>query len=156
MSRRQPEVLICIKASALGFDAIAGIAASRSMPRSSPMPDSIAYRPLVCAPARAGSRRRGSRHSARPKAFWLGTPFNLNLSRESGALERRMARDQASHSVLWGEKDGWIAAADLKATAAAMPDCRLIPVPGIGHSMNLESPARYAGYLAHGSAGSRK
>ena len=57
------------------------------------------------------------------------------------------------HSVLWGEKDGWIAAADLKATAAAMPDCRLIPVPGIGHSMNLESPVRYAGYLAHGSAG---
>ena len=57
------------------------------------------------------------------------------------------------HLVLWGEKDGWIAAADLKATAAAMPDCRLITVPGIGHSMNLESPARYAGYLAHGSAG---
>ena len=43
--------------------------------------------------------------------------------------------------------------ADLKTMAAALPDCRLITVPGIGHSMNLESPARYAGYLAHGSAG---
>jgi non-heme chloroperoxidase len=31
--------------------------------------------------------------------------------------------------------------------AAAMPDCRLITVPGIGHSMNLESPSLYAGYF---------
>ena len=28
-----------------------------------------------------------------------------------------------------------------------MPDCRLVVVPGIGHSMNLESPALYAGYF---------
>jgi hypothetical protein len=38
VSRRRPEALICIKASALGFDAIAGIAVHRSMPRSTPMP----------------------------------------------------------------------------------------------------------------------
>jgi non-heme chloroperoxidase len=31
--------------------------------------------------------------------------------------------------------------------AAAMPDCRLVTVPGVGHSMNLESPALYAGYF---------
>jgi len=31
--------------------------------------------------------------------------------------------------------------------AAAMPDCRLVIVPGIGHSMNLEVPALYAGYF---------
>ena len=36
--------------------------------------------------------------------------------------------------------------------AAAMPDFRLIMVPGIGHSMNLESPANYADILAYGSA----
>jgi len=48
---------------------------------------------------------------------------------------------------LRGEKDGWIAPADLKTMAAAMPDCRLITVPGIGPSMNLESPALYAGYF---------
>ena len=41
------------------------------------------------------------------------------------------------HLVLWGERDGWIAPADLKTMAAAMPDCRLVVVPGIGHSMNL-------------------
>jgi hypothetical protein len=31
--------------------------------------------------------------------------------------------------------------------AAAMPDCRLVIVPDIGHSMNLEMPALYAGYF---------
>ena len=39
------------------------------------------------------------------------------------------------------------AAADLKAMAEAMPDCRLVTIPGIGHSMNLELPALYAGYF---------
>jgi hypothetical protein len=29
----------------------------------------------------------------------------------------------------------------------AMPDCRLIVMPSIGHSMNLELPALYAGYF---------
>ena len=81
------------------------------------------------------------------EGIWLGTPFNLNLERESGELERHMAEIWHPHRVLWGEKDGWIAPADLRTMAAAMPDCRLITVPGIGHSMNLKSPALYAGYF---------
>ena len=81
------------------------------------------------------------------EGIWLGTPFNLNLERESGELERRMPEILHPHLVLWGERDGWIAPADLKAMAAAMPDCRLVTVPGIGHSMNLERPALYAGYF---------
>jgi hypothetical protein len=28
-----------------------------------------------------------------------------------------------------------------------MPDCRLVTIRGVGHSMNLESPALYAGYF---------
>jgi phasin len=32
-----------------------------------------------------------------------------------------------------------------------MPDCRLIVMPSIGHSMNLELPALYAGYSVPGS-----
>jgi len=31
--------------------------------------------------------------------------------------------------------------------AEAMPDCRLVNVPRVGHSMNLELPALYAGYF---------
>jgi non-heme chloroperoxidase len=30
---------------------------------------------------------------------------------------------------------------------ATMPDCRLVIVPRVGHSMNLELPALYAGYF---------
>jgi pimeloyl-ACP methyl ester carboxylesterase len=57
------------------------------------------------------------------------------------------------HFVLWGEKDGWILPADLRAMASAMPNCRLITVPGIGHSMNVESPALYARAWFGGLAG---
>jgi non-heme chloroperoxidase len=81
------------------------------------------------------------------EGIWLGTPFNLNLERQSGELARRMPEIRHPHLVLWGEKDGWIAPADLKTMAVTMPDCRLITVPGIGHSMNLELPALYAGYF---------
>jgi pimeloyl-ACP methyl ester carboxylesterase len=81
------------------------------------------------------------------EGIWLGTPFNLNLERESGELAPLMADILHPHLVLWGEKDGWILPADLRAMASAMPNCRLITVPGIGHSMNVESPALYAGYF---------
>jgi non-heme chloroperoxidase len=81
------------------------------------------------------------------EGIWLGTPFNLNLERESGELERRMPEISHPHLVLWGEKDGWIPSADLRTMADAMPHCRPVIVPGIGHSMNLELPALYAGYF---------
>jgi non-heme chloroperoxidase len=81
------------------------------------------------------------------EGVWIGTPFNLNRERESGELERRMPEIPHPHLVLWGEKDGWIPPADLKRMAEAMPDCRLVTVPGVGHSMNLEQPALYAGYF---------
>jgi len=77
----------------------------------------------------------------------LGTPFNLNLEWENRELEQLMPEIRHPHLVLWGEKDGWIAPEDLRAMASAMPDCRLVTVPGIGHSMNVERPALYAGYF---------
>ncbi|WP_065755673.1 alpha/beta fold hydrolase [Bradyrhizobium paxllaeri] len=81
------------------------------------------------------------------EGIWIGTPVNLTLERKSGELQRRMPELRHPHLVLWGERDGWIAPADLSAMAEAMPACRLVAVPGIGHSMNLESPALYAGYF---------
>jgi pimeloyl-ACP methyl ester carboxylesterase len=81
------------------------------------------------------------------EGIWIGTPINLNLERESRELERRMPEIRHPHLVIWGEKDGWISPADLAAMAAAMPDCRLVTIPGIGHSMNVEAPALYAGYF---------
>ncbi|MGJ4958702.1 alpha/beta fold hydrolase [Bradyrhizobium sp. HKCCYLRH2015] len=81
------------------------------------------------------------------EGVWIGTPVNLTREKESRELERRMPEIRHPHLVLWGECDGWIPPADLRAMAAAMPDCRLVVVPGIGHSMNLELPALYAGYF---------
>ncbi|MGY4315606.1 alpha/beta fold hydrolase [Bradyrhizobium sp. JR3.5] len=81
------------------------------------------------------------------EGIWIGTPVNLTRERESGELERRMRDIRHPHLVLWGERDGWIPPSDLRAMAEAMPDCRLVIVPGIGHSMNLELPALYAGYF---------
>lgn len=81
------------------------------------------------------------------EGVWIGTPVNLTRERESGELERRMPELRHPHLVLWGEWDGWIAPADLRAMAAAMPDCRVVMVPRVGHSMNLELPALYAGYF---------
>src|SRR4051812_3915969 len=81
------------------------------------------------------------------EGIWIGTPVSLTRERESGDLQRRMAELHHPHLVLWGEWDGWIAPADLKIMAAAMPDCRLVLVPRVGHSMNLEMPALYAGYF---------
>ncbi|MBW7973893.1 alpha/beta hydrolase [Bradyrhizobium sp. BR 10289] len=81
------------------------------------------------------------------EGIWIGTPVNLNREWESKELEHRMAEIRHPHLVLWGERDGWIPPADLRTMAAAMPDCRLVIVPGVGHSMNLEIPALYAGYF---------
>jgi non-heme chloroperoxidase len=81
------------------------------------------------------------------EGVWIGTPVNLNRERESGELERRMAEIRHEHLVLWGEKDGWITLADLRTMAMAMPNCRLVIVPRVGHSMNLEMPSLYAGYF---------
>jgi len=81
------------------------------------------------------------------EGIWIGTPVNLNHEWQSKELEHRMAEIRHPHLVLWGERDGWIPPADLRTMAAAMPDCRLVIVPGVGHSMNLENPALYAGYF---------
>ncbi|QOZ53184.1 alpha/beta fold hydrolase [Bradyrhizobium sp. CCBAU 53338] len=81
------------------------------------------------------------------EGIWIGTPVNLTRERETRELEHRMKQLHHPHLVLWGEWDGWIPPADLRTMAEAMPDCRLVVVPRIGHSMNLEMPALYAGYF---------
>ena len=75
------------------------------------------------------------------EGIWLGTPFNLNLERESGELERRMA--EIWHPI-WccGARNGWIAPADLKTW---QQPCRLPANHGAGHWAFDES--RIAGAL---------
>lgn len=81
------------------------------------------------------------------EGVWIGTPTNLNLEYQHQELVPLMANIVHEHLVLWGEQDGWIPKNDLLRMASDMPHCRLLTVPGVGHSMNLEQPALYAGYL---------
>jgi len=81
------------------------------------------------------------------EGIWLGTAKNLTAEAESGELAGRMKELTHEHLVVWGELDGWIPAADVKRMAEDMPNCRLVTVPGVGHSMNVEFPALYAGYF---------
>lgn len=87
------------------------------------------------------------------EGIWIGTPHNLNLEYQRRELEPRMREIHQEHLVLWGELDGWIPSEDLRVMACAMPNCRLITIPGIGHSMNLENPSLYAGYFGAWFAG---
>ncbi len=73
-----------------------------------------------------------------------------SISTSNGRAENWSAACPRSGSRIWcsgARKTAGFAPADLKVMAAAMPDCRLVIVPGIGHSMNLELPALYAGYF---------
>ncbi|MCV6598402.1 MAG: alpha/beta hydrolase [Mangrovicoccus sp.] len=81
------------------------------------------------------------------EGIWMGTPMNLTREYESGDLAERMGEIPHETLTLWGEHDFWIPKADLEKMAAEMPNCRLITVPGVGHSMNLEQPQMYAGYF---------
>ncbi|WP_116131362.1 alpha/beta fold hydrolase [Tropicimonas sp. IMCC34043] len=77
----------------------------------------------------------------------VGTPINLTKEHASGELVRRMAEIAHPHLVLLGALDRIIPLADMKRMAAEMPDCRLVQVPGVGHSMNIEDPSLFAGYV---------
>jgi len=79
--------------------------------------------------------------------IWLGTPFHLDRAARSGGLVGRMGALTADRLILWGERDLWIPEADVQAMAAGLPNARLVRVPDVGHSMNLEAPDLFAGYV---------
>jgi pimeloyl-ACP methyl ester carboxylesterase len=79
--------------------------------------------------------------------IWFGTAHNLNLERENGALRGRQESILHPHLVLWGEFDQWIPREDVEEMARRMPNCQLVVVPGVGHSLNLEKPTAFAQYI---------
>ncbi|MGQ3672959.1 alpha/beta fold hydrolase [Xanthobacter sp. TB0136] len=79
--------------------------------------------------------------------IWLGTPINLDREYKSGELVARMKDIPHEQLILWGQHDGWIQRADLERMAREMPHCRLVTLPCVGHSANIEAPQLYAGYF---------
>ncbi len=77
----------------------------------------------------------------------FGTPFHLNQAWETGGLRDRQNRIDHEHLVLWGTLDPFIPREDLEEMAARMPNCRLIVIPDVGHSLLIERPQMYAEFF---------
>lgn len=72
--------------------------------------------------------------------IWFGTPHNLGLEWDSGALAARMGEMTHEHLILFGKMDYWIPRDHLDVMAQKLPNARLEIFPYVGHSMNIEQP----------------
>jgi pimeloyl-ACP methyl ester carboxylesterase len=67
-------------------------------------------------------------------------------------LRSRLARARLPALVIWGEQDRLVPVAHAHAYAEALPDARLVVLPGVGHFPYLEAPDAFAsavvGFLA--------
>lgn len=77
----------------------------------------------------------------------LGTPFHLNQAWEMGGLRDRQDEINHEHLILWGALDPFIPREDMEEMAATMPNCRLIVLPDVGHSLLIERPEMYATFF---------
>ena len=76
--------------------------------------------------------------------IWFGTPHNLALEWESGALAGKIPSMTQEHLVLYGKLDYWIPREHIDEMVKRLPNCRLEVFPYVGHSMNLEVPFLFA------------
>jgi non-heme chloroperoxidase len=79
--------------------------------------------------------------------IWFGTPRSLDREWESGDLRHRQGVIRHEHLILWGALDPFIPRQDMVEMATEMPNCRLVVVPDVGHSMLIERPEMYARYF---------
>ena len=95
-------------------------------------------------PQRALFERLIDRTRVLSDGIWFGTPHDLAAEWAAGGLAARMPQMQHEHLVLYGKLDYWIPRDHIDQMARRLPKCRLEVFPGIGHSMNLESPQLFA------------
>ena len=76
--------------------------------------------------------------------IWFGTPHNLGLEWESGALAAQMPAMTNEHLILYGKMDYWIPREHMDTMVQKLPNARLEVFPYVGHSMNLEQPLLFA------------
>jgi magnesium chelatase accessory protein len=68
-------------------------------------------------------------------------------------LNRALPRIAVPTLFLHGDRDGAVAPSVAERAAAAMPDARLVLLPGVGHLAHEEAPARVAEEIARFTAG---
>ena len=76
--------------------------------------------------------------------IWFGTPHNLGLEWDSGALAQQMPQMTHDHLVLFGKLDYWIPREHMDVMVQKLPNARLEVFPYVGHSMNVEQPLLFA------------
>jgi pimeloyl-ACP methyl ester carboxylesterase len=76
--------------------------------------------------------------------IWFGTPHNLGLEWDSGALAARMPEMMHEHLILFGKMDYWIPRDHMDVMVDKLPNARLEVFPYVGHSMNVEQPLLFA------------
>jgi pimeloyl-ACP methyl ester carboxylesterase len=77
--------------------------------------------------------------------IWGGTLRAINKEFELGEI--RASYDKLNHEtlILWGELDPIIPREHVTEMARDLPNARLVTLPGIGHSANVERPDVFAG-----------
>jgi pimeloyl-ACP methyl ester carboxylesterase len=74
----------------------------------------------------------------------LRTAASMVGSWARGRLWATAARVRAPALVVWGDRDRLVAPRLAPRTAAALPDARLLVLPGVGHLAQMEAPERVA------------
>ena len=76
--------------------------------------------------------------------IWFGTAHNLAKEFQNAVLRSQQESMQHPVLILWGELDSWIPREHMEEMATRMPNCKLVVVPGVGHSMCVEQPDVFA------------
>jgi pimeloyl-ACP methyl ester carboxylesterase len=79
--------------------------------------------------------------------IWFGVPISLNEEFKSQRLYKYQTEINNQHLILWGEHDTVIPKNSVVKMAEMIPNCDLKNIPNIGHSLNLENPALFAGFF---------
>lgn len=79
--------------------------------------------------------------------IWFGTALDLERHRQTGGLRASQGSIGHRHRLLWGALDPFIPRQDMEEMSARMPQCDLVIVPGVGHSMLIERPEMYAAFF---------
>lgn len=76
--------------------------------------------------------------------IWFGTPHHLDDAFRSQSLTARMGELRHPQRIIWGARDHIIPRVDMERMARELPDCELLIMRDIGHSMNVEAPRDFA------------
>ena len=84
--------------------------------------------------------KRNSLHGIMPAIARGLRPIRRNTPEGYSAVRGDRPHE---HLILWGSLDPFISHGDMEETAATMPDCRLLVIPDVGHSLLIERPEIY-------------